>query len=1493
MAEGLFDGRYRYDYIYPRGRSGETLRAYDTHNDERPVVIKRPAPNDAPPIRAGQEVSILNERDALQTLTGHAVLTELLDEGTFMVGGTQHRYIVMERGVGAIIEEDVLALAERSERLPLLETLVIVDNLLDLLTTAHHHDIVYNDVDSKHLFWDRDRYQLKVIDWGNAVLLEGEPVSAQGVSKASDVFQTGELLYFILTGGGRAEVPRDADTAFMVDFGEDAEHIAPELAQVISRALHPNPRLRYPTIDALRQALTSIRKPLESNRNQVIARVSESLRRERSKDELNDLTRVLAPALAMDPGYPVANEVQEEIEHRLEDLEVSADLDAVRIYLDSQNWRGAADILGELKGRSRGEMLQLVRLLFDWSMFLLERDVHEPTTAVSEAIDLVFDRKWETAAHNLILAESEHVDVQRLHMRLAERVTSHMPEVVLLRPNLYRLGEALATLNGTDGVHLDEQRVLLDEINVMLDNMLTAEGEISLTDLRDTYRGVVDRLSAMTTLMEAVNIGWGERRLPLSSLERARNAAMSLADNMHVIGKQAAAAPSEALAALDSSRAIDPANPAWEAIAELLNMLYRLLESYQTYVPVADASDLAGWLRQTQQQLSPFAERLFDEMLVGMLSGLKIAAEHWQDYDNRTIAGNRVGTLKLLTEASQAVGTISPTLSGWFNQLRVVVGGADYVERHALSGGLGRALADGWNAFDRGNLVDAERLAQQADQIARTELHKAVVKRFKTLTEVLRGWTERKGYLSVERTEAAADAIKGLYTPEENTVRERFTKQMPTHEAYLKAMGKGLVEVYNLHSTAAQRILFVDYVLQGAIDAHDSVFDDTAFWIEAAQRTLEPHGASHVAIATLRELIQRRQDLMALSEQFNTLNGVHVFAALEDTRHELAEHPRAKLIGEAIRSLRELENALPDWSNAEFRSAGMKIENAIKATQEAEKVADFNLTTYREWLLSLASTAADLHTIKRRLLDAVDEKPDMPDDLLRVLHHQMVDKTTDAIGTDYTSTLALWNDTYLAYARIMGDQNMRRSAKLSGFNDLFRAMFIDRHPAYPIYRHWFDLTERSPEFPPPPTDEPEPRLADPADTTGEPEFTYDEGGAIDFSTSRYADPETDAAGGTRRKPGRLTLIVAVLAGLALIAAGGLTINQFIGGDNNAVAVTISPTATVNTTGTAVAAIRASATVIAAQANDDDTPAATDANAAATFTPRPTETEAAAANITMVPVTVIDGSPLPTDTRDATNPPPTATDTLTPTTPPTATDTPTATATPTATFTPSVTPTATATATPDVPVGGVRGEFDLLALLDRLPNENPDTVFWNDTRLIREGDVWRMGTGEDTPEAGWVLVPPLTVFDTYLGENAAARLTSMEATLALVTFNPALLESERLYLGGMFVPAAGDDPLNRGAGLNVDIVQPGVVNIGTVEQGDVDVISQRSVNAIIVRVRVERTEAGALQVFFNGEPIGAPIRPTDGAEADTPLLPALFVTDGGVILNLTEWTVTLR
>ena len=117
--------------------------------------------------------------------------------------------------------------------------------------------------------------------------------------------------------------------------------------------------------------------------------------------------------------------------------------------------------------------------------------------------------------------------------------------------------------------------------------------------LRDSYREVVDKLNTLNQLLSTVAVQeqLSNRHLPLSALDRAINAAMALADNMHVIGKQATGSPRDALAALDNSHNVDPVNPLWGMIRRMLDSLYELLQSYQTYVPSADGSDLDAWLK--------------------------------------------------------------------------------------------------------------------------------------------------------------------------------------------------------------------------------------------------------------------------------------------------------------------------------------------------------------------------------------------------------------------------------------------------------------------------------------------------------------------------------------------------------------------------------------------------------------------------------------------------------------------------------------------------------------------------------------------------------------------------------------------------------------------------------------------------------------------------------------------------------------------------------
>jgi hypothetical protein len=1462
MADSLFDNRYRYDYIYPRGRSGETLRAVDTFDTDRLVVVKRPAPNDAPPIRAGQEVSILNERKVLTRLAGHPVLTTLLGSGQFFVGGITHQYIVIERGTGEIVANMVSEKAARDERLPELESLLIIDALLDLLQAAHSQDIVYNDVDAKHLFWDRDRYTLKVIDWGNAVFLEGDEVTPQGISRQSDVGQVGELLYFILTGGGRPEVPRNAGEDFVIDFRRDGERISTRLQGIVSKALHPNLKLRYRSIVDLRRELSDYRQPLERERDTLVARVNERLRRSLSKDDLRSLMTTLEPALTMDPGSPSARKAREDVLDRLNELEVSADLDAVRIYMESANWERAADLLGELLARSRGEMTSLIKLLTDCAMLLSGKTGGvkrvEPTQATQDAISLVFDRDFPQAAQMLLVKADDKT--RPLHLLLAERICAYVPDVVLLRPNLYRLEAALKALTKQNGIA--ETRALLSEIQASLDKL--ASSTAVLMELRDGYRAVVDQLTGLSSLLETFNAqhNLSDDELPLSALERASIAAMALADNMHVVGKQATSSPRDALQALDSSRAIDPLNPVWDAIERLLDALYELLQSYQTYIPAADGSDLEHWLQESRRDLTPFVDRLFDEMLAGMVEGLEIAEHAWSIYAEEAIQGNRLATVTALAEAADAVATISPTLSGWLNQLRTIVTNASYIERHGLHGGLGRALADGWEAFDRGRLQDAERLGQQAYEIARSENERFAAKRLRDLSTATYSWTERGGINSTKTSQIVLVSIEELYTPEENNIRQSFAAQMPSKDTYLRAMQKGIVEIYSRSSTAAIRVLFANCILLGALDAHDGALDDAEFWREVAVRSLSDIGPRHPLARLLDEYLTRRRDVIAATTLLNGMRNAQALTTLEATRRQLEDGAQARVLAGAIQSLRELEGVVRDWADGEFRAAGIKLENAINAVNEVEQTAQTTLTTYRAWLMELQSHAAELYTVNRQMRQAIERRPAEPVDIVREAHRRQAEVTAQQIGEKNSATLRQWHETYEAFLGVYTDNTIRRTQKLNKFNELFKAMFIDRHPAYPLYRLWYETTERAPEFPAPPTSEPTPKIRE-DDLIDPEEYRAKQTGS--------GEEETLSLRARLARVPRLVWLLVPLVIIAIVVALAFVLNR--------------PTLTVfELTATAIASdgiLTNEASIAALTTESTETSEATEIS---------TE-ESIADTSPVAPTLPVFDTPTP---RAATNTPlpPAATRTPAPSITPLP---PTNTFTPTWTYTPSITPTPTNTPTATLPPQGLQGEHNVLSLLSRLPT---DALPWDSEQfsLVTDNDgnqYWRLGRGV-LGEGVIVIALPEDFLEAYYGNNAATRIYRMEVELTLQTYNDPLVIDGQVYFGATLQSVENPSTM---AGLQIQAVDTNVINLGQRTSGfenpdeGVTVISQRSVGSIVVSVRLERDQSnGGVVAFVGGNQLGSAM---EFVGAQAPILPALYVKDGGVIVYVTRWTITLR
>ncbi len=1470
MADSLFDNRYRYDYIYPRGRSGETLRAMDTASDDRRVVIKRPAPNDAPPIRAGQEVSIVNERDALTRLTGHPVLTELLGTGQFFVGGMPHQYIVMERAEGIIIEEEVSRLAAQEQRLPELEMLEILDRTLDLLQAAHDLDIVYNDVDAKHLFWNRDTYSLKVIDWGNAVFLEGDEVTQQGISRQTDVYQVGELLYFIMSGGHRADVPRDAGEDFRLDFHENDARVHSRLQEIISKAVHPNSRLRYTSLKALRSDLSHYRTPLERDRNAVVARIAEKLKAKNlSRSDLTSLQTQLEPALKEDPSHPRSRGTADEIANRLRDLSVSADLDAVHIYMENNNWARAADLLKELRDRAGTQTESIVRLLVDWCILLMDTQAENVPASILDAIALIFESKPDKAANILLVKSPDDDTLRGTQWRMAERISSHYPDVLLLRPNLYRLDNAIRQL-AADGIPVTEARSILQGINNSLDETGRMDSP-SAGLLRDKYREVVDNISSLYTILQTLSLQheFSERRLPLNALTRALNAAMALADNMHIIGKQAAASPRDALSSLDASREIDPANPVWNQIEDFLSHLYEILQSSQTYVPSADGTDLAEWLSGLQTDLLPFSEKLFDEMLSGMMDGIRVADTAWKRYRDVIISGDKTTAIKLLHTASQAVTTISPTLSAWFNQLRSVIDGAQYVEKHSVPGLLGRTLADGWEAFDRGQLADAERLGQQALEISRNETERSASERLWRLARLLREWTERNGVYSESRTQNTLTDVENLFSEDEQTTVEGFGAQMPSNETYLKAMTQGLVRVFDSSSSAALRILFSQYVLAGVLDAHDGRMEDADFWRTASARVL-PTGERHIGIRTLDDFMARREALMHAQQVFATINGKHAIRSMEDIRRQLESNPEARLINSGIVSLRTLEAALQDWSDAEFRAAGIKLEEILKAITECESTSDITLTNYRAWVMELQTAVVELAVQRRNMLQAIDRRPDEPQDNIHEAIRLQAQITIDLLGEEYASVLINWRDTYEQFLDTY-TSDLRRSHKLDEFNELFKALFIDRHPAYPLYRHWYNIIDNSPEFPAPNPDAPPPEVTEEEITDIEPESLEDE----IPPAARWVDP--DESPSRRMNP---LMIGAGVIGVIVILGALITLSSGGNGDDGLLVAGVDLTITDTPSNDEIATLTAES--FTATPTDEPTLSSRQETQTAIALLPPTDeaTEVSEDFDTPTPLPTDTDEPEITDTDE-----PTPTETFTPTDTPTdePTETPTETFTPTITFTPSITPTATDTPTPTLPAEGLQGSVSLLESYGRALGD----PFWNENLFILQDGSWRLGVGTETEGETIFFFPPEDLLNELYGNNAPSRITRIEADLTLRTFNPAIVEAEEVYFGIIFQSTTD----SNNAGIQIQAVQANAINLATYEDNTANFVSQRSVNAVIARLRLDRDpETGDVFAFFNDALIGDAI---EFLPPDAPIVPVIFVKDGGVIIGVTSWRVMLN
>ncbi len=1442
--DGLFDNRYRYDYIYPRGRSGETLRAYDTLNDGQPVVIKRPALQDAPPMRAGQEVSILNEQRALERLSGHPVLTELRHVGTFRVGGQTHHYIAMDMAQGATVEALVLELAERGDRIADLEMLVIVDNLLDLLQTAHDRKIIYNDVDAKHLFWDRASYRLKVIDWGNAIFLDSDNVPPHA-SRTTDILQTGQLMYFIVSSGHRLEVGRPDPAA---DLGEN---VSPRLKAIINKAAQPEPNQRYQDVATLRQDLAEVRQPLEKARDALLERVRSRLPGASNQDQLEQLRDTLHEALSYAPEYPPAVTMLVEVETRLKQLSIQADLDAVRIYMMSGNMSRASAVLDEIAARVGDVEQPLLNFLLD-ACAQLQLNLQLPLPAgVGPALDALFQNDAQTAGRLLVTTHEARPASRLQQYLLAESLTMHIPGVVLLRPHLVRLEDQLTRLPGAG-----PQMVGMQAITAKLAEPVGP----GIQALLRVYQFVSDRLAELAKDLKA--LGGESVDSPSSSATHAQRAADDIVDLLDVVMHNVLADPSRAGNALWHAAAIDPANPAFDALSNMLNTFHAALDHLHGFTPAADGSDIARFLADAQAQLQPYAADIGDARFQALVQGIETAIAEWGRVTDYIALGGRRPAVTACKKAAEVTRPLNQAVARWFDEYLHRIEDAPRVENLSPNVILGRALSDGWDAWDRGRGGEAQTCADKALSVAATESEKRAAARLLDLSGALATWLS-EGPSNAQRIEQIQQRVTALLLPEEEAIRRKFTEQMPNMQIYLKAMIKGVVEPMREASSAAVRALFFDYVLRGILALHREDTDEANFWREAASKTLA-QARLHPAFQALETAITRRQLVL---EAVRALNNVKRIADLDAARQAVRAPLAASQLEAAEQAVRALDDALRRWPDGEFRAARQLLDTAVERIGIAEAAMGKDLSPFKTWLQDLAASAEVLQQARRTIEQAALVPADEPDPAVAEAHQKIVDITRRDLGEDYVAPLRQWRDTYNGIRDLYLDQSLTKADKLHLFERHFASVFIDRMPALPLFRHWQSLIYQLPD--------PKPEYvssAEPASVSVDRSYAPGNDDVVELVDERLPaeldhrdEGGPDAVVPERAAPsqGNVLLIVGVVI-LVLVAVGA---GAFLLLGRRGAGIPLTPLpGTGNPIGGGPTELFATNTL---------------------EPPTPTSTRTPPPTLTPLPPTA---TLPPTITRVV--PTPTAPTVPAGTTIAGVPTKSTATA-PTLTFTPTplssgilpeISPVPTSGAV-TMPPDALSGDYDVLKALQDLPAEKRK---WN-TDWFSQGDSgWQLGTSTVKAGGGPVVVRiGPDILTPMFGTDAARHVTRVEAKLELVNYEKSLLPTGQVAFGiGLEAVQSG-----RRAVVQAMLVQTNVLELGMNQNGNWLRKTQMPITPPVkLDVTVQRNDDGTLTLLVDGQVVGQ----SNAAFApNQPVTIYLFTAAPGVVVNVTSMTVHLE
>lgn len=179
-------------------------------------------------------------------------------------------YISMEFLEGVSLR-GALERLKGSGRLPLLQTLNIVDELCAALEYAHQFT-VHRDIKPENVMLGSDG-RIKLMDFGisklmadtrltGASVVMGTPFymapeqlrNSRDVDARADIYSVGVMLYELLTGNVPTGVPKP--------LSEILKNVPPELDRILAKCVEPDPNLRYQNATELRKELAPLRERL-------------------------------------------------------------------------------------------------------------------------------------------------------------------------------------------------------------------------------------------------------------------------------------------------------------------------------------------------------------------------------------------------------------------------------------------------------------------------------------------------------------------------------------------------------------------------------------------------------------------------------------------------------------------------------------------------------------------------------------------------------------------------------------------------------------------------------------------------------------------------------------------------------------------------------------------------------------------------------------------------------------------------------------------------------------------------------------------------------------------------------------------------------------------------------------------------------------------------------------------------------------------------------